>query len=282
MRILGILLILILSAPGICLPEGGEYKGAVAMVTEIHGVARRADKPIVELTPLMENDRLTLESGTTATIVSLGELLAYEIEGRTDVVITHGRPVMSGGAPKSQYSIFPSAGKGIRPGVIEQASTRTRGTHESGDLQIIGPTATMITDHPVFRWSRMNLPGMVTIKLYNEGGDLLYDVAAQGEQVSLPPSIVLKEGASYTWTVEGKDSEGRPLTDTGNFIVAEREQVQWKAGLGECERTITTLVACALLLEQEGFRDDATQYWQTLADIAPNNELVLAHQSRPF
>lgn len=281
MRFLTYIITGLLAIPGLCIPQEAQQEGVVAMITDSRGDVRRGDEHLAVLSPLMEADKLILHDGAQVTIVSLDEMQAYEIQGSAEIVISAGRPVSSAGVKQSKYPLFPESNAAIRPGVIEQASTRTRGHDNGSALRIIGPTTTMITRRPVFRWTHENVSGPVTLTLYNEAGGTIYHVDTQSNNVELPPDIALVEGASYTWSLEGRDVDGRRLSETGNYIVAEPAQVKWKESLGQCEVSTTKLAACALMLEQEGFREDAARYWDLLADIAPDNELVHAYHTRP-
>jgi hypothetical protein len=76
-----------------------------------------------------------------------------------------------------------------------------------------------------FRWQRPASSGPVRFRLASEGGQVIYETTAHGQELTLPEAVVLPPGARLLWRVEDPSLPPLSAPRWESFVVAT-EQVQ--------------------------------------------------------
>ncbi len=250
-----------------------------ALVTDLKGQATADQRPLSPFSVCYDGDSIEVAEGGQLTLVLTRPLYEFVVTGPAKVRLSgHGLTLVSGHPPK-QRDLFPGRNLQLQEGLIEQASTRTRGDSQQTALHQLSPNGTLIESSPEFRWVTSELIGPVSFTLFDAEARPLYtqDRAEPGMQV--PPTLLLKARKRYTWILTGRRMDGRETRAQGNFIVADAAQLEWRRQLGDCSQPTAKQVACALLLEQAGFRSDAMHIWRELAKSSPNQARLRAYRT---
>ena len=250
-----------------------------AIVTDLKGTATADQRPLSSFSVCYEGETIDVAEGGRLTLVLAGPLVEFVVSGPAKVQLSNNTLLRLAGLPLQQRDLFPGRALQLQTGLIEQASTRTRGEPPPTIFRHLSPNSTLVNSVPVFHWTATDVTGPVAFTLFDADAVPVYTQNKAESGLRLPPSIALKARQHYTWALSGRQVDGRVARSQGNFIVADTSQLHWRRQLGDCSQSASQQVACALLLEQAGFRNDAQRVWQSLAGSASSQPLVRAHQT---
>jgi len=252
---------------------------ARALVTDIQGQATAGQRPLSPFSVCYDGDTIEVAKGGRLTLVLTQPLYEFVVTGPAKLRLTgEGLTQISGQAPK-QRDLFPGRHLQLQDGLIEQASTRTRGDSRKTAFSQLSPNGSLAAASPIFRWVSPEVTGPVSFTLFDAEAKPLYTQARVDSGLHLPQTLQLAARKHYTWVITGRRLDGLKTRAQGNFIVADATQLAWRQQLGDCVPPAARQVACALLLEQAGFRSDAKRTWQSLSQSYHDLSLVRAHQT---
>lgn len=263
---------------GVSLADGLADQVTPALSVAVQGRVMRAQEPLEPFTPLNDGDLIELSSGATAIVVFSAPPIEYTLTGPARIRIdTNKVQVVTGQAPMER-ALFARSDIQLSRGFMHHASFKTRSDTARHELVISHPNTTFSNAKPTFEWSTRDIPGPVRLTLYDTAAEILLQIPKAISPLALPDSIDLRLKGHYTWLLEARTSEGRSVRAQGDFIVADADQLRWRNTLSDCDRSLSSQVVCALLLEEAGFQFDADIYWRQLLTQAPDNPWIQARR----
>ena len=249
-----------------------------AIVTGLKGEAQANQRPLKQFSLCHDGDAIEVASGGQLTLVLTRTLYEVVVTGPARLRLSNDALILISGKPPQQRDLFPGRSLQLKEGLIEQASTRTRGDSSQAALRQLRPNGTLADPAPEFQWEAAET-GSVSFTLFDAQATPLYTRDNVESGFRLPSAVQLHPRQHYTWVIAGRRVDGREVRAQGNFIVADGTQLNWRRQLGNCAQSASKQVACALLLEQAGFRGEAEHYWQGLEKSAPNHALIRAYHT---
>lgn len=239
----------------------------VAIVTDVSGRIT-GQTPVTILSDISANTRLQLESGSKLVTIYLTSGTEYSFAGPAQILFQSNEPqVLNGAKPQIKASAL-DKGRAlqVKPAHIAQAAFVMRSTRPTAHIKLLSPAGTRtLSSSPEFRWHEFE-PGLTyRFELTDETGKVLYSAEAAINSLTLPSSMQLRDGASYTWEVSTKTSDGRRYVSTGDFSVATatlRSDVE--TFRPSPSATVSERVMYAAWLSQQDLRDEAKKVWRTL------------------
>jgi len=251
----------------------------VAIVTDVVGKVT-GQGPVAILTEIAADTRLEIEPGARLVALYLKSGDEYIFSGPSKIQFQVGGPnVLSGAKPQKRAS---PVGKGsnvtIKPVNVTQAAYVMRSGRTTARIKLLSLSGTRtLESSPEFRWQAIE-PGMkYRIELTDDTGHSLYDSELESTSLKLPETIVLKEGASYTWEVSTRTPGNRRFVSAGDFSIADEAlRAQAQSLRPAPGAAVSDRVAYAAWLEQMELRDEARRYWQILVRERPDDKKLKA------
>jgi hypothetical protein len=252
---------------------------SIAIVTDVSGKVS-GPAPVSILSEIAADARLQLAAGARLVALYLKSGDEYLLTGPAQVQFQAGGPnVLSGAKPQKRAS---PVGKGsnvtIKPVNVAQAAYVMRGSRTTARIRLLSLAGTRTLEaSPEFRWQAIE-PGMkYRFELTDDTGHSLYESEVESTSIRLPASVVLKEGASYTWEVSTRTPDNRRYVSAGDFTIAPADvRAQARSLQPPSSAPVSDRVAYAAWLEQAELRDEARKYWQALAKERPEDEKLKA------
>ena len=263
----------------LALPASSAWAQAIAMVTDVSGKIT-GPTPVTILSEIATDARLQLEPGARLVALYLGSGDEYILSGPAQVQFQAGGPnVLTGVKPQKRAS---PVGKGgnvtIKPMGVTQAAYVMRSGRTTARIKLLTLSATKALElSPEFRWHPAEAGTRYRFELTDDTGRSLYEAETEATSLKLPGSVVLKEGASYTWEISTRTSDNRRYVSAGDFTVAPASlRAQALALQPAASAPVSDRVAYAAWLEQAELRDEARKYWRMLSGERPEDERLKA------
>lgn len=251
----------------------------VAIVTDVSGKVT-GPAPVSILSEIRADARLGLEPGARLVALYIKSGDEYIFSGPSQVQFQAGEPkVLSGGKPQKRASPISKSGNvTIKPVGVAQAAYVMRGGRTTARIRLLSLSGTKVLESsPEFRWNAIE-PGMkYRFELTDDTGHSLYDSEVEAASLKLPATVMLKEGATYTWEVSTRTPDNRRYVSAGDFSIATADlRAQAQALRPAPSAPVSDRVAYAAWLEEMELRDEARKYWQALAKERPDDEKLKA------
>ena len=259
--------------------------GAVAMVTDLQGKAAvtGAGQPrdVTILSELAPGAQVQLSAGATLVTLYLDSGDEYVFRGPALIAFKPGQPgVINGAKPEKRGPSLGSSGRDIRikPVGIAQAATVMRSSPSSARVKLLNPRATRTLEtEPEFRWQALEPSLKYQFEIADESGRTLHETQLDATSLTLPSSVRMSEGVTYTWKVSARLSDGRRYSSAADFSVAPAEvRIQATALRPPPTAPLSTRIAYAAWLEQMDLKDEARKYWQAALAERPEDPRLKA------
>lgn len=252
----------------------------VAMITDLAGtvlVQNGATGGSAEvLMSLPAGAALTLPGGARLTLVYFGSAKEYAFAGPDSITLGDGQPDSISGSEADARTLLALAQHSIQSGEVQQlvqAGLQMRSIDLRKRIQLRWPVQTLVTDPtPVFSWTALEPELQYRFSLRDDAGLTILETLQSRPRLRLPSEIVLREGASYSWSVETRARNGSAYAASGDFSVAtgeqraEAERLRVGAEASASERLLN-----AILLQKLGLHSEAAPVWQQLAAERPES-----------
>ena len=244
--------------------------GAGAMVTDAQGQAAvEGGARLAVLAEVAPGSRLRLAGGARLVLLFLasGDEFALKGPGRFEVGAAEVRAVEGATPQKRALPVAALQAPRVRAGEVAQATLVMRSIQVDIAPEPIEPHRTRVfTTRPSFRWSSVPETTGYRFVLIDRGGETVFESELPATELVLPESLVLEEGADYSWSIEALPPGKRRRLATGEFAVIDAEQ---RAAIERlrpgAKSSFADRVAFALLLEQVEAHDAARAEWRRLA-----------------
>ena len=257
----------------------GAYAQPVAMVTDLTGKAQiqgDAQKTNVSILAEIDADRqIRLEPGATLVAIYLKSGHEYSVRGPALIQFKAEAPVaLSGNAPQQRASTLTKDPQiRIKPMGVVQGALVMRSARPGARLKLLSPNGAKILDlNPAFRWQGIENVTTYQFELIDDSGKTLLETPVEGTALKLPPQILLKEGATYTWEVSVRTADGRKYSSAGDFGVAPADlRARIESLRPRKNSQLSERVAFAAWLEQLELKEEARKYWKDLSAERPED-----------
>lgn len=257
----------------------------VAMVTDIQGkVAAQSGPRKGEMTILTEIDpgtRVQIDGSARLVVIYLKPGDEYAMSGPGLIEFRANAPVaVSGATPAKRANPLGKASPAIRikPVGVTQGALVMRSARPAARIKLLNLAGTQTLDlSPEFRWQGAE-PGLrYQFELNDETGRALFEVQVEGVALKLPPSVELKEGTGYTWTVSARLSDGRRYMNSGDFSIAPADlRARVETIRPASAAPVSERVAFAAWLEQMELKDEARKTWRAIYAERPEDARLRA------
>lgn len=245
---------------------------AGALVTDSRGRVEGGDgsKPAL-LAELMPGDSLRLGRGARVTLLLLANGEEYTLKGPGKFLLSeHAVAALEGDQPVKRVLAPPrSALVQLRASEGAQATLVLRGA-DAGPRLLSPVDTAVIGGRPLFQWEPVDAAASYRFAIADQGGETLFETETGATSLRLAAAVRLREGASYSWTVEALPRAKRKREASGEFAVVDAAT---RAALERLQprrdSPFNDRVAYALLLEQHNVRDAALAEWRRLAAERP-------------
>jgi anti-sigma factor RsiW len=154
---------------------------------------------------------------------------------------------------------------------------RGDGGARRGEFSVIGPVGVVtLSDHPTFRWSRLDGATSYVVEVYDER----FDLAAASPQVidnSWTPPQSLKRGGIYYWQVKAVKDD-REFKSPSRGAPQAKFRILDEARADELEKARrsygSSRLTLGLLYAQSGMLNEAELEFQALLKANPDSELA--------
>ena len=246
------------------------------MITDLKGAAHLSgqSKPLALLSYLPAGDEIVLENGTLV-ITYFDQSSEFTFKGPSHILIKEKAATVSKGAPAHTRNLdtekVAGAGKFARSGKLIFAAVEMRSLATKPILLSPVNTLTRSTT-PVFSWKSLNEAERYTLVLSDEAGQIIQQADIKESPWQLPAEHALKAGEKYQWSITEILKSGEKSTVKGNFSIAdETTTAKVFAKRPAADATISEKVTYAIILESEGYKDDAKTVWRELALLRPDD-----------
>ena len=251
----------------------------VAIVTDVSGKVT-GPAPVSILSEIRADARLGLEAGARLVALYINSGDEYIFSGPSQIQFQVAGPnVISGAKPQKRASPISKSGSvTIKPVGVTQAAYVMRGSRTTARIRLLTLSGTKaLESSPEFRWQAIE-PGLkYRFELTDDTGHSLFETEVESTSLKLPASVVLKEGASYTWEVSARTPDNRRYVSAGDFTIAPADLSAQAQSLRPAPSApVSDRVAYAAWLDQSELRDEARKYWQALAKERPDDEKLKA------
>ena len=247
---------------------------AVAMVTDLQGKATLADDPrkseLSILSEIKGNTRVQLHGNARAVVVYLQSGQEFEVKGPAVIVFGSQQPEgISGNKPAKRGVALAKSGKDIRikPVVVTQAAIVMRSVNPGMKIKLLSPNGSKsLQAKPVFEWQAPQAGLKYQFELLDDGGNPLLSTSTGEAQLSLPDSVNLQEGITYTWVISTQLPDGKQSSNAADFSIAsDTLRAEVAALQPAADAALSERVVFATWLEQNGLRDEARKQWKLIA-----------------
>lgn len=260
--------------PVITLALGAAVAAAdpVAMVTDLQGrVAPQGQGAAPAILASLEGGAtLEVAEGASLVVVYFESGREFAFKGPATVRFDAAQPaVLLGAKPESRDPLMgklAGAGK-IKPVGKVQAAVVMRGTNPKALIKLEAGAGTRVLEaRPTFAWQAPDKAASYDFELSDESGRLLLETKVNGTSFTLPASVKLVEGATYTWIVGATFADGKRYQNAAEFTVAPAEQRREIESVRPgADAPIADKVTFAAWLDQLQFHDEARKYWKQVA-----------------
>ena len=130
----------------------------------------------------------------------------------------------------------------------------------------------LLEAQPEFRWQELQAGVPYQFGITDDTGRSLYETQVDTASLTLPATVQLRDGGSYTWVVSAKLPDGRKYVSTGVFSVASADLLAQAMDLRtDASAPVSSRVAYAAWLEQAELKDEARKHWRALAAERPQD-----------
>lgn len=266
-------------ALGLALAPAWAAAQNLAIVTDLSGKVSGPEK-IAMLSELGANTRIQIDGGGKLVVIYLASGDEYSFTGPAQVVLQTGGPQMlSGAAPQKKTSVL---GKNsaviVKPVHVTQAAVVMRSIRPAARIKLLSPAGTRTLEPaPQFRWEGFE-PGLAYhFELTDDTGHAIYSTETQESTSSLPSSVQLQEGATYTWEISTHTADGRRYVSTSDFAVASAAvRADAQALRPGANASVSERVAYATWLSRMELREEARKFWKSLAAERPDEPALKA------
>jgi hypothetical protein len=250
---------------------------ALAMITDLQGTAEvdGQQKSAIGITAtLPAGARVRLDSGAKLSVLYLESGAEFALSGPAVIMIRPDEPeILKGSLPRKLAR--PLGGKAIRidPSKVAQPALVLR---SSPPMKLLGPWSTVVVDTPlVFRWQPLSSGTLYAFELTDDTGKRIYETRVGDPNVKLPDAKMLNHGATYSWVVSARSSDGLVISRREVFRVAESElQADVTALRPESHAPLSERIIYAAWLDQVGLSEEARKYWRNASAERPADHLL--------
>jgi len=262
------------------LPVAQAEELSVAMVTDMSGLSQNITETPPEalaiLTELFVGDEVQVEKGGSLTLIYWNKYKELQIKGPSRLhILESSAESFSGHQPKVKKLLQQKSIR-INPSKVTQSGLVMRSVKKKKPIRLLGLKDVKIANKkPVFSWVMDKPVDRVRFELIDEDGNILFVKVMKANHLTLPSSILLKEGIVYSWSVEGHMETGRVFADWGDFELADADLIANKERLKPgAHASFSERLLYAGWLQQQGFSDDAYVLWQGLANERPDSTIL--------
>jgi hypothetical protein len=225
----------------------------IALVTDVVGDATRAASPPESLKLLAE-----LNAGVEVLVADKAQLVVFYLADGTEYTFNGpGRyrlqmrapEALRGSAPLRKET--PTVYKNLRLKTerVAQGALATR-----GDPILLFPVNEVVLDgNAAFAWRAFASEAAYRFELVDESGTSLLFAETRDTEIRLPPTMRLTPGATYYWSVRGRDAAGNTFYRPAEFRIADfalRNRLE--AAVPAADASFSERVLYAALLDQSG------------------------------
>ncbi len=261
------------------------HAAAVAMVTDLQGkaavTAAGQSRDLTILAEIEAGAQVQLSAGATLVTLYLDAGDEYVFKGPALIAFKPGVPGVISGARFEKRA--PSLGLGgrdirIKPLGLAQAATVMRSSPSSARVKLLNPRATRVLEtEPEFRWQTLEPELKYQFEIADESGRILHETQVDATSFTLPSSVRVSEGVTYTWKVSARLSDGRRYSSAADFSLAPAAlRAQADALRPTPSAPLSTRIAYAAWLEQVDLKDEARKYWQAALAERPEDPRLKA------
>lgn len=249
---------------------------SVAMVTDVSGKVSSQGKSVAILSEIEADARVQVDPGARLVAIYLKAGDEYIFTGPAQIQFRVNEPqVLSGAKPQKRANPLGKGGKDvtIKPMSVAQAAFVMRSGRTTARIKLLTLSGTRTLEtSPEFRWQEVESGVQYRFELTDDTGRSLHDTAVGGSSLSLPASVQLREGVTYTWELSARLSDGRRYVSAGDFSIVAGDLRARVASLRPAPNApVSERVAFAAWLEQMELRDEARKYWRALAAERPDD-----------
>jgi hypothetical protein len=225
----------------------------VALVTDVMGNAMLATRPSQQLKLLAE-----LNAGAEVMLSENAQLVVFYLADGAEYTFNGpGRYRLQARAPRALHGavrvrkVSPSVYKTLRVRTerVAQGALATR-----SDPILLFPVSEVVLDgNAAFAWRRLAAEGADKLELVDGSGKRLLVAETRVTENRLPPTMRLRPGETYYWSVRGRDELGNTFYRPAEFRVADialRNRLE--AAAPAADASFSERVLYAALLDQAG------------------------------
>jgi hypothetical protein len=214
---------------------------------------------------------LHLGAGARVTLLVLDNGDEYTLKGPGKYQFAPQGLVVLEGSPAVKRTLPVSGGTSVplRAGDGAQATLVLRGADDPFRLLAPVDTAVMV-DRPTFRWAPAESGAAYRFTLLDDASAEVFQAETAQTSLELPAALRLREGSSYSWTVQVVSSGRRKRSASAEFSVVDlRTRAALERLRPRRDAPFSDRVAYALALEQNNVRETALEQWRKLAAERP-------------
>lgn len=252
----------------------------VAMITDFQGMGQvnhdGTNQPAEILNNLYPGNLLKLENQAKAVVVFYASGKEYHYHGPTEVSIGGKAPAADSGLKNQPRDLNIILETGLKPNKhMSQAALMLRGGFsKKRKIRIIAPVnSKTLQTYPTFSWSASNETSRYFFTLTDESGNPVIKTVVGGSSFTLPTSVTLIESAWYSWEVGAEENAGVVTSSTAIFQMGTSKERKLLGGIRPKENsTFSQKVLYATILQQNGYHNEAQNYWEALSRLRPNSK----------
>jgi hypothetical protein len=225
----------------------------IALVTDVVGDAKLAAGPSETLKLLTE-----LNSGVEILVADNAQLVVFYLADGAEYTFNGpGRYRLQVRAPEALRGAAPL--RKATPTVYKNLRLKTERVAQGalatrGDPILLFPVNEVVLDgNAAFAWRPYAPDVAYQFELVDESGTRLLFAETRDTEIRLPPTMRLLPGATYYWSVRGRDAAGNTFYRPAEFRIAELAlRNRLEAALPTADASFSERVLYAALLDQAG------------------------------
>lgn len=225
----------------------------IALVTDIVGEATLATSPPESLKLLSE-----LNAGAEVLVADKAQLVVFYLADGAEYTFNGpGRyrlqvrapEALRGAAPLRKATATVYRNLRLKTERVAQGALATR-----GDPILLFPVSEVVLDgNAAFAWRPYASEAVYQFELVDDSGTRLMFAETRDTEIRLPPTMRLTPGATYYWSVRGRDAAGNTFYRPAEFRIADRAlRNRLEAAVPALDASFSERVLYAALLDQAG------------------------------
>jgi len=250
------------------------YATPIAMIMDIKGNVQINGKEAELLKELNINNQITVANQSTLTITYLSSGTEYTLNGPATAEI--GKNEISSQNKVTKKNLQIASFTDISIPQFSQAAIVMRAEDKVEDsITLLSPNSSKtLSASPSFMWLSPGEGFSYRIEVFSEQEDSLYTLQTTKTSVKLPNDVTLPRDQLLSWEIEA--SKGQVvLYNIAEFSIANNTELAViKKSRPTKEASFSEILLYAWKIDKMGFKHEAQKYWQTLANLRPNNPVI--------